>query len=110
MTSQMRRGGGHGVRGFALLGVVLAAVMGAGPAQTYDVIVRNGRVLDGSGNPFFYADVGIRGDEIVALGDLEGATAARVVDASGHYVTPGFIGLHEHVDNDILAGANRVTN
>ena len=90
--------------------LALVAAWGASPAQQFDTIVRNGRVLDGSGNPFFYADVGIRGDEIVALGDLEGATAGRVVDAAGHYVTPGFIGLHEHVDRDILAGANRVTN
>ncbi len=110
MTNEMRRSVGHSARRFALLAVVLAAVMGVGPAQTYDVIVRNGRVLDGSGNPFFYADVGIRGDEIVALGDLADAAAVREVDASGHYVTPGFIGLHEHVDRDILAGANRVTN
>ncbi len=106
----MKRASLPGLARISMLMVLVVVVWGAAPAQQLDTIIRNGRVLDGSGNPFFYADVGIRGDEIVALGDLEGATATRVVDAAGHYVTPGFIGLHEHVDRDILAGANRVTN
>ena len=81
------------------------------PAQdSFDVLIVNGRVLDGSGNPYFYADVGIRGDEIVAVGDLEGASARRVVDAEGKYVTPGFIALHEHVEHDILDGHGRLPN
>ncbi|WP_419165221.1 hypothetical protein [Candidatus Palauibacter sp.] len=78
------------------LTAVLCASMPAS-AQSYDVLIRNGRVLDGSGNPYFRADIGIRGDEIVAVGDLPGATADRVVDAAGKYVTPGFIALHELV-------------
>lgn len=79
-------------------------------AQALDVIIRNGRVLDGSGNPYVYADVGIRGDEIVEVGDLSGRAAARVIDATGQYVTPGFIALHEHIDEGILAGFNHVPN
>lgn len=83
-------------------------------AQDFDVLIVNGRVLDGSGNPFFYADVGIRDDEIVAVGELDGSTATRVLDARGHYVTPGFIGLHEHIEGGlgpgILDGFNRVPN
>ncbi len=78
--------------------------------QPFDVLIRNGRVLDGSGNPFFYADVGVRGDEIVAVGDLRGAAAARVIDATGKYVTPGFIALHEHIEPDILEGHGTVPN
>ena len=62
------------------------------------MIVRNGRILDGSGNPWFRADVAIDGDRIVRIGNLDGATAARVVDASGLYVAPGFIDLHSHAD------------
>jgi N-acyl-D-amino-acid deacylase len=77
------------------------AAQGAGgtPArdrQTYDVVIRGGRVLDGSGNPWFAGDVGIRGDRIVAVGDLGGATAGRVIDATGLYVAPGFIDVHSH--------------
>lgn len=97
-----------------LVALLLALLPGTAAAQTYDVVILNGRVLDGSGNPFFYADIGIRGSEIAAVGELDGAAAARTVDASGHYVTPGFIGLHEHIEGGlwpgILDGHNRVTN
>ena len=100
---------------FAATALALAVALGASTpadaeAQPLDVIIRNGRVLDGTGNPYVYADVGIRGDEIVELGDLSGRTAARVVDATGQYVTPGFIALHEHIDSGILDGYGRVTN
>jgi N-acyl-D-amino-acid deacylase len=78
--------------------------------EAYDVLIRNGRVLDGSGNPYFVADVGIRGDEIVAIGDLSGAAATRTIDAAGKYVTPGFIALHEHVEHDILDGYGTLPN
>jgi N-acyl-D-amino-acid deacylase len=58
-------------------------------AQTYDVIIRNGRVIDGTGNPWFVADLALDGDRIAAIGDLGAATA-------GLYVTPGFIDAHSH--------------
>lgn len=65
-------------------------------AQEYDVLIRGGRVADGTGNPWYYADVAISGDRIVAVGDLSAATAARVIDAAGLYVAPGFIDVHSH--------------
>jgi N-acyl-D-amino-acid deacylase len=68
-------------------------------AARYDVLIRGGRILDGTGNPWFHADVGIRGDRVVAIGRLDGATAARVIDATGRYVTPGFIDIHSHADD-----------
>lgn len=76
------------------------AVPAASPAmgQQYDVVIREGRVIDGTGNSWFRADIGIRGDRIAAIGDLRDATATRVVDAAGLYVTPGFIDLHSHAD------------
>lgn len=64
--------------------------------QQFDVLIRNGRVIDGTGNPWYYADVGIRGERIAAVGDLSAATAGRVIDATGLYVTPGFIDTHSH--------------
>ena len=91
----------------------LLASVGATPIQptpAYDVIIRGGRVLDGAGNPFVYADVGIRGDTIAAIGDLQNAPATRVVDARGQYVTPGFIALHEHLEGDVLAGRGTLPN
>jgi N-acyl-D-amino-acid deacylase len=65
----------------------------------YDLIIRNGRVLDGTGNPWFPADVGVREGRIVTVGALAGAAASRVIDASGKYVVPGFIDIHSHADD-----------
>ena len=63
----------------------------AGPA--YDLIIRNGRVVDGSGRPAFNADVAIKGDRIARIGNLGGVTAQRVIDAKGQVVAPGFIDM-----------------
>jgi len=79
-------------------------------AQEYDLVIRGGRVLDGSGNPFFYADVGVRGDRIVAVGDLSTTRSARFIDAAGKYVTPGFFAMHEHIEPAILSGYGTLPN
>ncbi len=91
----------------ALCAAPLVAVFPAGFAgpvaaqesRHFDLLVRGGRVLDGTGNPWFRADIGVRGGRIEALGDLAGATADRVIDASGRYVSPGFIDIHSHADD-----------
>ncbi|MDT8341304.1 MAG: D-aminoacylase [Longimicrobiales bacterium] len=78
-------------------GLALAAGSVAGQAgQRYDVLLRNGLVLDGSGNPWFRADVAIRGGRIAAVGDLAGARAATELDVGGLFVAPGFIDTHSH--------------
>src|SRR5215472_4977154 len=59
--------------------------------EPFDILIKNGRIIDVSGNPWFAADVGIRGDRIAAIGRLENAKAKRVIDASGLVVSPGFI-------------------
>jgi len=64
--------------------------------QTFDVLIRGGRVVDGTNTPWRRADVGIRGDRIVAVGKLADATAREVVDAADQYVVPGFIDAHSH--------------
>jgi N-acyl-D-amino-acid deacylase len=64
--------------------------------QPFDILIKNGRVLDGSGNPWRRADIGIRGDRIVAVGTLTGATATTVVDAKDRVVAPGFFDVHSH--------------
>jgi N-acyl-D-amino-acid deacylase len=68
----------------------------------FDLIIRNGSVLDGTGAPALRADVGVRGDRIAAIGDLVAASAAQVVDAAGVVVCPGFIDAHTHSDTFLL--------
>ena len=93
-----------------LLGVVfllvasgsLAAQSGPIPwGEPFDVLITGGRVLDGTGNPWFYADVGIRNGVIEAVGALAGASAARVIDAEGKFLTPGFVDIHSHAEGQI---------
>jgi N-acyl-D-amino-acid deacylase len=81
--------------GGMVAGLATAASQNAGQQQ-FDILIRNGRVLDGSGNPWRRADIGIRGDRIVAVGTLAGATAATVVDAKDRVVAPGFFDVHSH--------------
>ncbi len=86
----------------ALLVLVAAAL----PAQQFDVLIRGGRVVDGTGNPWRMADVGVREGRIAAVGDLRGAKAATVIDAKGLVVAPGFVDIHNHSDSTILADGN----
>src|SRR4051812_29207467 len=66
-------------------------------SQTYDVIIRHGRVVDGSGNPAFYADVAVRDGHIVGIGKI-GGQAKSEIEAKGLIVAPGFIDVHTHAD------------
>jgi dihydroorotase/N-acyl-D-amino-acid deacylase len=75
-------------------------------AQNYDVIIRGGHVIDGAGNPWIKADVGIRAGHIARIGRLDGAPAARVIDATGQVVTPGFIDMHTHSEYVLLYDGN----
>ena len=69
----------------------------------FDTLLQGGRVLDGTGNPWFRADVGLKNGLIVAIGDLASAGADRVVEVEGRYVVPGFIDLHSHADDGLDA-------
>lgn len=82
-----------------------AAPAGAGPTEParYDLIIRHGTVFDGTGAEGAVADVGIRGDRIVAVGDLGRATATQEEDATGLYVTPGFVSVHDHTEHGSYA-------
>jgi N-acyl-D-amino-acid deacylase len=68
----------------------------------YDIVISNGTIVDGSGNPWFLGDVGIRGDSIAAVGLLGNAPAGRRIDARGLTVSPGFIDIHTHARRGIF--------
>src|SRR5262245_5372712 len=84
----------------ALLTAAACAAALAGPAaqtpERFDLLLKNGHVLDGNGNPWIRADVGIVGDRIRAVGVLANAVAAKTLDITGLVVTPGFIDVHSH--------------
>ncbi len=63
------------------------------PQPTYDVLIRHGHILDGTGKPSYVADIAIRGDRIAAIGSLDSAQAKQIIDASGLVVSPGFIDM-----------------
>ena len=67
-------------------------------SNQYDILIKGAKIIDGTGNPWFYGDIGIKGDMIAAIGDLSKATAAKTVDARGLVVAPGFIDMHNHAD------------
>lgn len=71
-------------------------------ANLLDVIIRNGTIADGTGNPTYHADVAVKGDRIVDIGEFGNVRALYSIDASGMIVCPGFIDAHSHTDATIL--------
>jgi len=83
--------------------ILLLAVGLWAQTASYDVIISGARVVDGSGSPWFLADIGIRGDSIAAVGDLANAPAGIRIDAKGMVAAPGFIDIHSHGRRGIAA-------
>jgi N-acyl-D-amino-acid deacylase len=81
------------------------AVSGAADAP-YDLVIRSGKVVDGTGNPWYFADVAVRGDKIAALGRVAPGRARREINARGLIVAPGFIDMHSHSDYLLLEDGN----
>ncbi len=85
----------------ALVGAFASPHLGFADAP-YDVVIRHGKVVDGTANPWKYADVAVRGDRIVAIGPALTGSATKEIDAAGLVVAPGFIDMHSHSDFTVL--------
>lgn len=71
------------------------------PLQSYDIIIKHGRIVDGTGNPWFSADIAIKDGRIAKIGHIDPGQAERVIDAANRIVAPGFIDVHTHVEGDL---------
>ena len=65
-----------------------------------DILIKNGKIIDGTGNPWFYGDIAIRKDKILAIGNLDYIKAKQTIDAKGHVISPGFIDVHTHIEGN----------
>src|SRR5438045_9708522 len=73
--------------------------------RSYDLVIRRARIIDGTGNPWFSADVGILKERIAYVGHIAGK-CKREINANGMYLTPGFIDMHSHSDYALLVDGN----
>lgn len=78
---------------------IFTPIPGGAQTEAFDILIINGRVIDGTGNPWFHANIGIKGDHIVKIGAINSRNAGKVIDAKGHIVCPGFIDIHSHADD-----------
>jgi N-acyl-D-aspartate/D-glutamate deacylase len=90
----------------AALATLLAAATARADDAKYDLVIRGGTVVDGTGNPWFRGDVAVRGDRIAAVGRVPAGAGKREIDAKGLVVAPGFIDMHSHSDTLLLEDGN----
>jgi dihydroorotase/N-acyl-D-amino-acid deacylase len=94
--------------GFLIPSVIVASVTGllmaipAAQAPPFDLLIRNGRIVDGTGSPWYRGDVAVRGDTIARIAPRIDAPAGRTIDAAGKVVSPGFIDIHTHARRGIF--------
>ncbi|HZZ78067.1 MAG TPA: amidohydrolase family protein, partial [Gemmataceae bacterium] len=88
-----------------LLAAALPMMSVRGQETQFDLVLRNGKVVDGTGNPWFRGDVAVTADKIVAIGKIA-AKGKREIDVKGHVIAPGFIDMHSHSDFTILQDGN----
>src|SRR5580698_6832127 len=82
--------------------IVLISPFLVAEESLFDLIIANGRIVDGAGGPWYYGDLAIKGDTIAAIGHFDPKTAARTIDAKGMVVAPGFIDIHTHARRGIF--------
>jgi N-acyl-D-amino-acid deacylase len=85
------------------------ATRSASPGEPYDLLIRGGRIVDGTGSPWYRGDVAVRGDRIAAVGLLPGAVARDTIDATGLVVAPGFIDMLGHSEYPLLRDGRAIS-
>ncbi|NOX90770.1 MAG: D-aminoacylase [Calditrichaeota bacterium] len=78
------------------------------PGFRYDLVIKNGCIVDGSGNPWYKADLAVKNDKIVKIGKIDNENARRIIDAKGMIVAPGFIDVHTHADRQIVSSPDAI--
>ena len=90
----------------ALVASCVWIALAAAQEPAYDLLIKGGKIVDGSGNPWFAGDVAVKGGKIVGVGRVPAGKAAREIDAAGLVVAPGFIDMHSHSDTVLLEDGN----
>jgi dihydroorotase/N-acyl-D-amino-acid deacylase len=88
--------------GFICAFAILLAANGAHAVEAYDIVIRDGKIVDGTGSPWYWGDIGVRDGKIVGIGSLETNAARRVIEAGGMVVAPGFMDMLGQSDLTIL--------
>jgi N-acyl-D-amino-acid deacylase len=94
------------IQGLLVAAAIAVGAWSCNTTQRFDLIVRGGQVVDGSGGPIQRVDIGVIGDRIMRIGDLSGESAGRIIDASGRMVAPGFIDVQGQSGTTLLADGN----
>ena len=102
MTSNISRRQFTKASVFATLGYMISCT----GKKHYDIIIKNGKIIDGTGSPALSNDIGILSDKIVAIGDLSTAATETIIDARDMIISPGFIDIHTHTDTELLVNPN----
>jgi N-acyl-D-amino-acid deacylase len=82
--------------------IILFASLTVNAQLACDILIRNGRIIDGTGNSWFYGDIAVTAGKIIAVGKLADYTAPKIIDANKMIVAPGFIDVHGHVESGIF--------
>src|SRR5262245_2957330 len=93
----------------SVLSTALPGPTRAAADAPFDVVIAGGHIVDGAGNPWYGADVGIRDKRIAAIGNLRMAAARRRIDAAGRVVCPGFVDMHSHASWKLLVDGRAVS-
>src|SRR4051794_3807732 len=72
----------------------------------FDIVIYGGRLIDGTRNPWFYGDLAIKNEKIAAVGEIQPESGQRAISAKGQVVAPGFIDMHTHSDQSVIADGN----